>query len=148
MFSKFRRSISLTLAGLMLVGGVPRIVCVCLSTECVTACELNGFNFFAPRKHAAQTQGCCCCKENVEAASGDPAVAADPCGRQCETIVKHTELSPTPRATELAASPSVTWLATPEGFPLQHQRIFVRDWTSPLRVPPDDPVSRAQILRI
>ncbi len=148
MLSRFRKPISLTLAGLMLAGGVPRLVCVCLSAECRATCELNGFNYFAQRKHAAQSQGCCCCKENVETASGDPTVAADPCGRQCETIVKHTELSPTPRATELGASPLVTWLATSEGFPPQHQRSFVGDWDSPLRVPPDDPVSRAQILRI
>jgi hypothetical protein len=143
-----RPLLALVLCGLVIVGGVPQIGCICPSGEYCLECpdcpQLFGIWGSAPQSF----RECCCCEKRTDAAQQDHGIRvanSDRCS--CEKFATQTVISNPPR-TAAVKSIVVTWVpAQPYGLVLGHvdgpQPVSLED-----RIPPDSPVSRAQILRL
>ena len=139
------RLLSLALAGLMVVGGAPRVNCDCIDAQCRNACARAGLTLLTASCATAPPR-CHCCQNQAQ-----PTLPVGPCDLTtapdcCDLAIHLGDLSspgkssPFGLVAESAPAPLLGNLhdvAPP--YPVL---------AAPRRLPPDDPVSRAQILRI
>ena len=140
-----RKFSAAALCCLVLVGGLPRAWCLCPDAECRAACDAG----LGPLAIAAEEPaGCphCRCHQKVQDAGGQqPGFSASQC--PCPMHVAQVVLPSAGRDIE-GPTAAIAWLATDEverGLSASAERIHRATF---LERPPDDPVSRAQILRL
>ena len=139
-----RRLAAIGMSCLIVVGTAPRVDCLCPEIACQFDCE----HFFAGR--ATQTEpakAACCCNHAQEPAPPVDGLAAGDSGCHCDMQVVQ-EKSPLARQPDQESTAQVLWLAADE-LTLSLARPELRcDRSLFTGLPPDDPVSRAQILRL
>jgi hypothetical protein len=129
---------------LMVVGGLPRSWCLCPEEACRIACDSRA-NVLALAGARDDSSGCRCCDKPADSGPGTPQIAGTACA--CQVQVTQVVLVTAGRDAQVKAESPALWVATAE-----HSLLAGADRTvlaSPVfGPPPDDPVSRAQILRL
>jgi hypothetical protein len=143
-----RRFSAAALCCLLLVGGLPRMWCLCPDADCRAACNAGA----APLAPEHSQPACCprCASQPSEQGETDgnlPGFSGSEC--PCQVLVAQLVLPSAPRAVEMTAA-SVQWLARGDaGQQLRPGRSAEHSISAVvINLPPDDPVSRAQILRL
>ena len=133
---------------LTLLGAAPRIDCLCPDGACQLACE----QLLAPlldeaAAECAEKPVCCCHHDqSLPQSSGEPAIQASGC--HCDLQVVQDQSSPAARNDGKLPPPLVIWLASDDGASTASGPARPLDRHFFTGLPPDDPVSRAQILRL
>jgi hypothetical protein len=131
-----RRLVVVGMCCLTVLGAAPRLNCLCPSLACQAACE-SGLGALQ------QDQSCCCHHEADEPTDGGPNAA----GCQCDWRVSQDQIAPAVRA-DAPQQPLVCWLSPANDSLTSGPRWSQDDLALASGLPPDDPVSRAQILRL
>jgi hypothetical protein len=131
---------------LTVLGAAPRLDCLCADQSCQIACE-------QPLAHVLPGAPCasepaCCCHQDQPAPEPDHGPALEPAGCHCQMQIVGTKLSAPERVAAKQPLLQTSWLhgdalelAAAQTAPTFRYGRFAG-------LPPDDPVSRAQILRL
>jgi hypothetical protein len=123
---------------LSVVGAAPRLDCLCPIAECQVACESG---LVAPPQDKP-----CCCRHGADAPQSGGS-AAKPAGCPCDLHLKQGHVTPVVQA-DAPPQPLVCWLDPASDSSVSGPQGWHECRTISSGLPPDDPVSRAQILRI
>jgi hypothetical protein len=142
------RSFVLALCGLVLVGSMPRVGCICASGEFCVDCSTNAN--CTPSAVGAKTEPTCCCCETAPAVARHGAESKGPALDRCPCIKVVTQLPITSASRQPfeCQSPLVSWLPGHEDLLELSRAADSLALAAGDHLPPDDPVSRAQILRL
>jgi hypothetical protein len=134
---------------LTVLGAAPRLDCLCANAQCQMACEHPlASSVCAPVSESDQRASCCCHHEPKPAPKSDDVPVWHNSGCHCQMHVDQSELTPVVRNDGKLPPPVVLWLAS-DRLTLSLSRPELRINRSRITgLPPDDPVSRAQILRL
>ena len=134
-----RRFLAAGMCCLTVLGAAPRLDCLCASAACQVACE-SGLLV------AAAHEKSCCCHHAADTPKNGESEAKS-AGCQCDLHLTQDHVSPVVRD-DAPQQPLVLWLS-PASVSLASGTQWRQDCRTIASVlPPDDPVSRAQILRI
>ena len=139
-----RRVFAIGMSCVIVVGTAPRLDCLCPDIACQFGCEhlLAG-----PKAETPPAKPACCCNHSQKPVPPVNGLAAGDSGCHCDMQVVQ-EKSPLARQPNQESTPQVLWLAADE-LTLSQSRPELRPGRSLFTgLPPDDPVSRAQILRL
>ena len=134
---------------LTVLGAAPRLNCLCPDGQCQMACEQPLANqvcaaVIEPDQHPS----CCCHHEPRPVPNSDDVPVWHNSGCHCQMHVVQSELTPVVRNDGKLPLPVALWLAS-DHLSLSLGRAESRpDRSHFTGLPPDDPVSRAQILRL
>jgi hypothetical protein len=134
-----RRILAVGMCCLTMLGAAPRLDCLCASVACQTACESA---MLVTRPH---DQPCCCHHDTETPTNGAPEAA--PIGCHCDLQVSQDHVAPVVRD-DAPQPPLVLWLSPASDLLTSMGQGVHDDLAFSSGLPPDDPVSRAQILRI
>jgi len=140
-----RKFSAAVLCCLVLVGGLPRAWCLCPDAECRAACDAGLGPLATAAEEHAGCPHCRCHQKEQDGGSDQPGFSASQC--PCSMHVAQAVLPSAGRDVEMPTA-SIAWLAPAEveqGLSVSAERV---DRSRLLQLPPDDPVSRAQILRL
>jgi hypothetical protein len=146
MLSRFRKLLSSAFAALMVMGGTPRIECACPNAECRAACAQRGFSVAVVPIRGEEPRCSCCCAPLATGPQTTSDASISSC--RCETFVKRTGLLSSPSGSTSKSDLAVAWQPTSDvsgNYLLSNLRSA---GAPPFRLPPADPVTRAQILRL
>jgi hypothetical protein len=131
------------------LGAAPRLDCLCPNAQCQMACKQPlANNVCAPVSESDQQLTCCCHHEPKPAPKSDDVPVWHNSGCHCQMHVVQNELLSAVRIDGKLPPPVAQWLAS-DHLSLSLCRAELRpDRSQFTGLPPDDPVSRAQILRI
>ena len=134
---------------LTVLGAAPRLDCLCPDGQCQLACEQPLADQICPAvSEADQHPSCCCHHEPQPAPNSDDSPVWHKSGCHCQMQVVQNELSPAVRNDGKLPPTVPLWLAS-DRLALSLSRPELRSDRSQFTgLPPDDPVSRAQILRL
>lgn len=134
-----QRFLTVGMCCLTVLGAAPRLDCLCVSVACQTACES------ATLVTAPHDKSCCCHRDERIPTSDAP--EAKPTDCHCDMQVSQEQVAPVVRD-DAPQPPLVFWLC-PATSTLTSGRQWLQDCLAIASgLPPDDPVSRAQILRL
>jgi len=143
-----RPLLALVLCGLVSVGGVPQIGCICPSGESCFDCLDCAPVISLITGSAPQPSHDCCCTQKTDSKRHDDGIQTAGSGScQCEKFARQSVISNPPR-TAVCKSIVVFRDFGDASFADLDFVIAPRRSLESDRVPPDDPVSRAQILRL
>ena len=133
-----RRLLAGGMCCLTVLGAAPRLDCLCPIAECQVACELG---LVAPPQDKP-----CCCHHGADAPKTS-GCETGPAGCPCDLHLRQDHVTPVVQD-DAPQQPLVCWLD-----PASDSLASAPRWRQDCRtiassLPPDDPVSRAQILRI
>ena len=139
-----RKYLAVGIAALMVVGGSPRAGCDCQDDACRAACARVGLLPIVAT--SSKQMSCACCCHEVANLVPHPMAWVDSSVCHCQKFFERVELLSAPRPIELYGD-FTNQEPSAETFGVRRLVLPIA-WTSPPTLPPDDPVSRAQILRI
>jgi hypothetical protein len=147
-----RRLVVVGMCCLTVLGAAPRLDCHCPDRACQVSCEsgLPGSCCVATaEKEPTTPQHACCCHCNRPASQpqGDnPIARRTPC--HCDMQVVRDAQLPVVRNAGHMTSPLVAWIPADDVCLVLSRPVPHGDRSLINGLPPDDPVSRAQILRL
>lgn len=134
---------------LMVISGLPRSWCLCPDEACRTACNARSNPLAVPAPSESTPAECCCCEQAArtdEAPADALHLARNQCA--CQMHVTQLVLLKADRDIQSEAFPLVLWVASatldPSLGDLHHDTLA----NLLAGLPPDNPVTRAQILRL
>jgi len=144
-----RWTVAVGMCCLTVVGAAPRVDCLCPDGQCQMACEQPlADRVCAVVGESDQQPSCCCHHEPKPAPKSDGAPVCHKSGCHCQMHVVQNDLSPAVR-NDGKLPPPIAWWLTGDRLTLSLSRLELRpDRSDFTGLPPDDPVSRAQILRL
>lgn len=133
---------------LTVLGAAPRLDCLCPDRSCQIDCERPLAHVLPAADSNCIGEPACCCRRDQPNPAPDCAPALEPEGCHCQILIVGTELSAPERVAAKQPLAQTSWLngdvvelAAAQSAPsCMHGRFT--------GLPPDDPVSRAQILRL
>ena len=139
---------------LTVLGAAPRLDCLCPNRSCQVACEQPLAHVLPAADSDCISEPACCCRSDQPAAESDHDAVPDhgpalePVGCRCQMQIAGTNLSAPERVAAKQPLSQTSWLngdvvglAAAQSAPSCLHGRFTG-------LPPDDPVSRAQILRL
>jgi len=133
---------------LTVLGAAPRLDCLCPDLACQSACEQPLAGILGEGAVECDQQPACCCHHEERSPQPDNGPACHNSGCHCEMQVVQDERTLAVRNDGKLPPPSVLWLASDTLTSELTDPELRLDRSLFTGLPPDDPVSRAQILRI
>ena len=135
---------------LVVLGGLPRAWCLCPDAACRLACDTRS-NLLAATMPSKSAPACCCCDRSQPAANlpaelPSPHCAAADCA--CEMHVTQLVLVAADRDVQSESARPAIWMASTDVAALVRNLSEAAAPAAKVALPPDDPVTRAQILRL
>lgn len=138
------RLLALALCGLAAVGGMPRLGCLCTNAAACDACR-QATCTVCSSSHVMQHQ-CCCQKQDQEPPASDGMSCRVPGGCNCEKFTEQTVLTAVKR--DVTGATNHAQPVATEPFRTLNRARSAPECVLLCHLPPDDPVSRCQILRL
>lgn len=132
---------------LTVLGAAPRLDCLCPNRSCQLVCEQPLTAVPAAAVECAE-QRPCCCRHQPAAPQSDQDPACRSSGCHCQMQVVLTEMTPAVRTEGKQPLLPTGWLSGDTQLSLSGQAEPSRELGHFTDLPPDDPVSHAQILRL